>query len=114
MKTETIIKKAKALEEELNKYYQETDNSEILDVDTTIIGSGGTIHYKFLKTKVVRTETFSDGSSFCDEYKLSNCWEDLDLLEQVKYDARRLRKSWRVWKSENPDIELEKDDEDQD
>lgn len=37
----------------------------------------------------------------------------VDLEEQLKHDRRRLRKSWRVWKAENPDQEMEKDDTDE-
>ena len=45
----------------------------------------------------------------CGEYWLSG-EEELDDL--LKYNRRRLRKGRRVWLSEQPDVELEKDEED--
>jgi hypothetical protein len=41
-------------------------------------------------------------------------WTDFydGVKESLAYDRRRLSKGWRVWKSENPDAELERDDED--
>ena len=36
-----------------------------------------------------------------------------DYLDEIAYDRRRLKKGIRVWRSENPDAELEKDDEDE-
>lgn len=110
MTTEKIIKKARALEDELNKYYKETDGCEVPDVDTTIIGSGGTIHYTFTDKEVVRTEKDSR-SNYVDSYKISEPWQIEELNDQLAYDRRRLRKGWRVWKSENPDAELARDDD---
>lgn len=37
-------------------------------------------------------------------------WEELE--DDLKYQRRRLNKAWRVFKAENPDAELERDDED--
>ena len=34
----------------------------------------------------------------------------MELEEQLRHDRRRLGKSWRVWKAENPDKEMEKED----
>lgn len=110
MKSETLIKKVEAFKAELEKYYKATDGSEIPDIETTVIGSGGVIDYRITKTHVIRTEKDSF-STFEDKYKIGYHWDEVDLAEQIRYDKRRLKKGWRVWRSENPDLELEKDDE---
>ena len=69
MKSETLIKKVEAFKAELEKYYKATDGSEIPDIETTVIGSGGVIDYRITKTHVIRTE--KDGfSTFEDKYKI--------------------------------------------
>lgn len=108
MKPETLTKKVQKFQDELLAYYTETD-CEIPDVDSTFI-STSRIDYAIEVHKVTRTE--ADGhSTFNDEWDATKTMDQDDLLEQLAYDRRRLRKGWRVWKSENPDAEMERDDE---
>lgn len=100
------------LNEELNEYYKATDNAEVYDIDTTIIGSGGHITYTLYKTVIKREE--SDGDSvFKDSFRVGSEWEMEELKDQIIHDRKRLRKSWKVWKSENPDAELEREDDEE-
>lgn len=115
MKPATIIRKVLQFQEELDTYYKETENQEVPEVDSTIIGFGGIIRYEVqegLITRIRRTETDRD-SVLEDTYKVGYYWDEQELLEQIKYDRRRLKKGWRVWKSENPDAELARDDDDE-
>jgi hypothetical protein len=95
---------------ELNEYYTATDNAEVLDIETTIIGSGGHIKYTLFKT-VIRRDEYDGRSVFKDTFKLDRESEVEELLDQIRHDRKRLRKSWKVWKSENPDLEMEREDD---
>ena len=98
--------------DELNEYYEATDNEKIYDIDTTIIGSGGHIKYTLFKT-VIRRDEYDGRTVFKDTFKLDREFEVEELLYQIRYDRKRLRKSWKVWKSENPDVELEREDDEE-
>lgn len=112
MKTEQILNKVRAFEADLAKYYEATDGDIVPDIETTIIGGGGIIHYTIDKYDVTRTEKDPhDAKPFIDRWPISDPWSMEECYDQVKYDRRRLRKGWRVFKSENPDLELEKDDD---
>ncbi len=95
---------------ELNEYYTATDNAEVLDIETTIIGSGGHIKYTLFKT-VIRRDEYDGRSVFKDTFKLDRESEVEELLDQIRHDRKRLRKSWKVWKAENPDLEMEREDD---
>lgn len=102
-----------AFNAELEEYYKET-GSEVPDIETTIIGSSGIIKYTVdeASNKITRIEEDASLTSpLEDNYKIGYYWDEQELLDQIKYDRRRLKKGWRVWKSENPDAELERDDE---
>lgn len=100
------------LNEDLNEYYAQTDNSEVLEIGTTIIGMGGIIKYEIFKTLIKRTET-SGSEVFVDRYAIAKEWDMYELKGQIQHDRIRLRKSWKVWKSENPDLEMEREDDDE-
>lgn len=110
---QSISNKVKAFQRELARYYEATDYQDLLEVDTTIIGWGGNVSYTVLETIIYRTEVEPDGHIFEDRYRLRSPMDVVELEEQLKHDRRRLGKSWRVWKAENPDMELEKDDNDE-
>lgn len=110
---QSISNKVKAFQRELARYYEATDYQDLLEVDTTIIGWGGNVSYTVLKTVIYRTEIEHDGHKFEERFRLRSPMDVMELEEQLKHDRRRLGKSWRVWKAENPDMELEKDDNDE-
>lgn len=126
--TDTTMKKKELFEKELArvrrkiaKYNQELENyvhmtgsNDVPDIECTVIGMSP-------MEKIQVTETpngigYADDGFWqevsveedCGEYWLSGVEELEDLL---RYNRRRLRKGVRVWKSENPDAELEKDDD---
>ncbi len=113
---ERCIRKIEAHNERLAEYVEETGYNQLPTIDCTIIGYEDVkpIEWKETSTGIevddngyriyLEQEQDEDG-----EYYLSGLEEFLDTL---RYDARQLRKAWRVWRAENPDAELERDEED--
>ena len=107
-------RKIEKFNNELLEYVKITGDNEVPDIDCTIIGTSPMepIEIKELPNGL----GYSDEGWWeeitieheCGEYWLSG--ED-DLDDLLKYNRRRLRKGMRVWKSENPDREMEKEDE---
>lgn len=109
-----IRRKIEKYNKELADYIALTESDEVPDIECTIIGTSPMSAIK-LKEIAYGLAYRDDGlweeitiESECGEYWLSG--ED-ELDDLLKYNRRRLRKGIRVWKSENPDAELEKDDE---
>lgn len=112
---ERCIKKAQKFNERLKKYVDETGDDELPEIDSTCLSYSKLIPYTWERTE--------NGIVFdCDDYKV-NIEAQLDEDEWwlsgveefeycIKYDDRRIRKAWRLWESEDPDKELEKDDDD--
>lgn len=75
------------------------DTQDIKDKDGNVFGFRA--YVDDLETAVVYVE--EEGEIF-----LSG-WEELE--DDIKYQRRRLNKAWRIFKSENPDAELERDDD---
>lgn len=99
---------------ELAEYVKKTGNNLVPDVDCTIVGFSAMepIEVKKLPNGIgYKVDDYWDEivvMQECGEYWLSG--ED-ELLQALKYNRRRLRKGYCVWRSENPDAELEKEDE---
>ena len=108
-------RKIKKFNDELANYVEVTGDNEVPEIDCTVIGTS--------PMEPIRIKEMSHGIAYNDDgywveiavtYECGEFWlsgED-ELDELLKYNRRRLRKGIRVWKSENPDAELEKDDED--
>jgi len=105
--TDSLTRAIDKFNKDLNEYFRVSEENELPDIDTTCIGFSPAQPYKYqvLKTRVKVTDADGQGYTITDE------WELDEVNEALKYDRRRLNKAWRVWKSENPDAELEKDDE---
>lgn len=114
--------------EELEEFYIKTDDNKLPIIDSTIIG------FEELPLAVITEIGYFDNE---DKYGFQVEWETetyevciiadeddrnilyvdgwdnwLDgLYETLKYNKRRLKKAIRIWESENPDAELEKEDE---
>lgn len=112
---ERCIKKATQFNERLQQYIDTTGDDELPEIDCTCIGFSVLSPYTWEETEngvvfdcdgiPVRVEQeYEDG-----EWYLGGVEE---LAESIKYDDRRIRKAWKVWRAENPDEELEKMDED--
>lgn len=109
-----IRRKIEKFNNQLAEYIAITGDNEVPDIDCTIIGTS--------PMEPIHTKELPNGIAYDDEgwwekitveqeageYWLSGEYELDDLL---KYNRRRLRKGLRVWRSENPDAEMEKEDE---
>ena len=109
-----IRRKIEKYNKELAAYVEMTGDNEVPDIDSTVIG------YSPMNPIEIR-----EGLNVL-EYADDGFWEEIsvwkesgeyylsgeeELDELLRYNRRRLRKGIRVWKSENPDAELESEDE---
>lgn len=116
---ERYVEKVEQFNRDLLACYKETGENQLPDIDSTIIG------WSELKAATItRTEKgFTCELDDC-EYKVEifidedgeeyiTGWEDGydSLKETIAYERRRLNKAWRVWRAENPDEEMEKNDD---
>lgn len=120
-KLNTLKNKVVKLNNDLREYFDTCGEMSLPDIECTCIGCspmglvdtqnikdeegnvfGFRAYIDDLETSVVYVE--DEGEIF-----LSG-WEELE--DDLKYQRRRLNKAWRIFKSENPDAELERDDED--
>lgn len=108
-----IRRKIEKYNKELADYVKMTGDNEVPDIDTTVIGTS--------PMEAIEVKELPDGIAYNDD----GYWEEITIEEEcgefwvsgedglddlLKYNRRRLRKGIRVWKSENPDEEMEKDD----
>lgn len=119
-KLNTLKNKVAKLNNDLREYFDTCGEMSLPDIECTCIGYspmglvdtqdikdkdgnmfGFRAYIDDLETAVVYVE--EEGEIF-----LSG-WEELE--DDIKYQRRRLNKAWRVFKAENPDAELERDDE---
>lgn len=124
-KIETIRKKVIKFNEDLEKYYQTSESRELPTIDCSIIGYEPFEPYTIedidngIKVDAdgfeieVKIETIENW--YGEPEEIITGWDDsMDgLKESLSYDRRRLNKAWRVWRADNPDAELEKDDQDE-
>lgn len=73
--------------------------NDIKDKEGNVIGFQATVDDLDYKVEYVE----EDGDIYLTG------WEELE--DDLKYQHRRLNKAWRIFKAENPDAELERDDE---
>ena len=109
-----IRRKIEKFNTDLAEYVKMTGDNEVPDIECTVIGTSPMNPIEFKDTK--------DGIAYCDD----GWWEEIrvesecgeywlsgedELDDLLKFYHRRLRKGRRVWLSENPDAELERDEE---
>ncbi len=117
MTRKSLIKKIEKFNAELNEYYETTGDDYLYDVGTTIIGSTSYVAPFEITEFEDRVEFF--GGLYGDEHTevYNEYFEETYnyiikmFLDDIRYYRRMLKKSWRIWKSENPDTELENEDE---
>lgn len=109
-----IKKKVEKLNLDIKKYFDVTGEETLPDIESTVMG--------YSQVGVVYTQDTLNGFKACiddeiyyidynfDDGEIFLSGEDL-LDDAIKYLRRRLRKAWRILKSENPDKELEKDND---
>ena len=116
------IRKAKVakLKNDLRKYFDASGDMSLPDIECTCIGYSpmGLVETYDMKDKegnVIGFQAYIDGLEYTVVYIEDGedvflaGWEELE--DDLKYQRRRLNKAWRVFKAENPDAELERDDE---
>lgn len=105
-----LIKKIRCFNEKLAEYINTSGEKYLPSVDSTVISLDDVDYWtiKEFKTKIKVTDC--DG----DKYDVANEYDAEEVEEVLRYDKRRLAKAWRVWKAENPDLELERDDDSED
>jgi len=109
-----IRRKIEKYNKELAAYVEMTGDNNVPDIECTVIGTS--------PMEEIQIKELPDGLAYSDD----GFWEEIivasecgmywvsgedELDDLLKYNRRRLRKGVRVWKSENPDAELEKDDD---
>jgi len=102
-----LARKIDKFNEKLAEYFNTSGEKELPSVDCTAVSIDTVDYYRYelLKTKLKVTDCDGDKYDVVTEY---DAWQ---LRDSLRYDNRRLAKAWRMWKSENPDAELERDDE---
>ena len=102
-----LAKKIDKFNQKLAEYFETSGEKYLPSVDSTAVSIDPVDYYGYelLKTKIKVTDC--DG----DKYDVVTDYDADQLIEGLRYDNRRLAKAWRIWKSENPDAELERDDE---
>lgn len=104
---------------DLAEYVKVTGSNDVPLIDSTVIGYEPLEAYE-IKDRKNGFDVIADGvkmkvrATRVDGEVVVTGWTDFydGVKESLAYDRRRLSKGWRVWKSENPDTELERDDED--
>lgn len=121
-KMNRVIKAIEKFNADMQSYIDATESNELPVIGTTVTGYYAPLDpatIKVLKTKV-RVEL--DGERYelrpvrkDGEWEIDG-WDDYydGLKQDITYQRSRLRKAWRIWKSENPDLEEERDDDDED
>lgn len=98
-----LVRTIEKFNRELAEYQRVSGDKELPYIDCTING------YSVVNQYVINGDEVIDGDGI--HYDV-NDYESVEYLyDAIKYDRRRLSKAWRIWKSENPDAEIEKDDD---
>lgn len=119
-KLNTRKAKVAKLNNDLKEYFDASGDMSLPNIECTCIGYSpmGMIETNDLKDKegnIIGFQATVDDLDYKVEYVEEEViyligWEELE--DDLKYQRRRLNKAWRVFKAENPDAELERDDED--
>lgn len=104
-----LVKAIDKFNNEYGVYVRETEQTELPSIDCTCIGWDPAVPYTYqvLKTRIKVTDC--DGN----RYTVENDYDLHMVKDSLHYDRRRLSKAWRIWKSDNPDWELEHDIEEE-
>ena len=119
-KLNTRKAKVTKLNNDLREYFDISGEMSLPDIECTCIGYSamGMVEANDIKDKegnVIGFQATVDDLDYKVEYVEEDGdiyligWEELE--DDLKYQRRRLNKAWRIFKAENPDAELERDDE---
>lgn len=115
-KLQSLKNKVVKFNEKLQAYFDLVEDNTLPDVDTTIIGYSPMelIQIEDIENGFVAT---IDGEPVTVQYVMDEgeIWltGDDELDDYLKYENRRINKGIRIWKSENPDFEESRDDDDE-
>lgn len=119
-KLNTLKNKVVKLNNDLREYFDTCGEMLLPDIECTCIGYSpmGLVDTQDIKDKDGNVFGFQATVDDLD-YKVEYVEEDGDIYltgweeleDDLKYQRRRLNKAWRVFKAENPDAELERDDD---
>lgn len=93
---------------DLAAYQKASGDTELPYVDCTCCGYSVAVpyYYELFKDNHLSVKDI-DGQ----QYSVTDEEELAEVKESLRYDKRRLAKAWRVFKSDNPDWELEQDED---
>ena len=111
MTLNSIIKKIEKINADLVAYEKVAGDTELPIIDCTVSGFEAIIPYSYKVADEWFWASDFDGNTYHFQQDDETAIEELN--ESLKYDRRRLNKAWRVWKSDNPDLELEQDTEEE-
>lgn len=117
--TERYKKKVLKFNADLEEYYNVSESRELPIIECSLIGFEPFEPYEIEDTPtgfkvnadgiiIEITAIEEDGEIYIDGW--DNGYDS--LKDSIAYDRKRLKKAWKIWKSENPDAEIEKLDED--
>lgn len=115
-KLQSLKNKVMKFNEKLQAYFDLVEDNTLPDVDTTIIGYSPMelIQIEDIENGFVAT---IDGEPVTVQYVMDEgeIWltGDDELDDYLTYENRRINKGIRIWKSENPDFEEYRDDDDE-
>lgn len=118
MKVKTFTNRIDKFNKELSEAIETIGENHFYELNTTIIGDASTIEpftYKILKGRIKVTDPNSGDVNECEtaDGEMEEGWDMDNVLDGIKYYKRMIKKTLRVWYSENPDEELEKEDRDE-
>lgn len=119
-KLNTLKNKVAKLNNNLREYFDSCREMSLPNIECTCIGYSpmGLVDTQDIKDKdgnVFGFRTYVDDLEIAVVYVeeegeiFLSGWKELE--DDIKYQRRRLNKAWRVFKAENPDAELERDDD---
>ena len=119
-KLNTRKAKVEKLKNDLREYFDASGDMSLPDIECTCIGYSpmGLVDTQDIKDEDGNVTGFQATVDDLD-YKVEYVEEDGDIYligweeleDDIRYQRRRLNKAWRIFKSENPDAELERDDD---
>lgn len=109
-----LKKKVEKLNLDIKEYFDTTGEETLPDIESTVIGYSQ-VGAVYTQDTPNGFKAYIDDETYYIEYNFDDgeiflSGEDL-LDDAIKYLRRRLRKAWRILKSENPDKELENDND---
>lgn len=123
-KIERVKRQVLKFNAELEEYAKATGGYELPIIDSTIIGYEELLPYEIVEEQEEALRILADGFTYevriereedfdGEIYEYVKGWDNgYDALKDgIAYDRRRLKKGWRIWRAENPDAELEKEDD---